>query len=85
VHAAGEQFLLLDRQRRGEVLQPRQRRAPGELDDQVAVGLGDDVRVPDRAASLRYQRMDSGPRQVGADGAVGDHPVVQEQQALPGP
>ena len=29
--------------------------------------------------------MDPGPRQVGADGAVGDHPVVQEQQALPGP
>jgi len=29
--------------------------------------------------------MDPGPRQVGADGAPGDHPVVQEQQALPGP
>ena len=85
VHAAGEQFLLLDRQRRGQVLQPRQRRQAGELDDQVAVGLGDDVRIPDRTASLRDQRMDPGPRQVGADGAVGDHPVVQEQQALPGP
>src|SRR6185503_6067502 len=33
VHTTGEQFLLLDRQRRGQVLQPRQRRPPGELDD----------------------------------------------------
>ena len=85
VRAAGEQLLLPARQRRGQFPQPRQRRPPGQLDDQVAVGAGDDVRVPDRAASLRHQRTDPGPRQVSADGAVGDHPVVQEQQALPGP
>jgi hypothetical protein len=70
---------------RGQLAQPRQRRAPAELDDQVAVGPGDGVRVPDRPASLRHQRMDPGPRKVSADGAVGDHPVVQEQQALPRP
>ena len=84
VHAPGQQFLLPDRQCRGHFPQPRQRRPPAELDDQIALGLCDRVGVPDRTASLRHQRMDPGLRQVGADGAVGDHPVVQEQQALPG-
>ena len=69
LHALGEQLPVPAGQRRGQLLQPGQRRAPAELEDHVAVGPGDGVGVTDRAASLRHQRVDLGVRQVGADGA----------------
>ena len=82
-NALGQQLLVPAGQRRGHLLQPRQRRTPAELVDHVALGPGDDVGVAHRAAALRDQRMDFGARQVNADGAAGQHPVVEEQPALP--
>src|SRR5580700_2586310 len=71
LQALGQQLLIPAGQRGGHLAQPDQGRAPAELMDQVAVGAGDDVRVPDGAAALGDQRMDLGVRQVDADGASG--------------
>ena len=85
LQALGQQFLVPAGQRGGHLAQPRQRRAPAELVDHVALGPGDDERVAHRAAALRDQRVDLGVRQVSADGAAGQHPAVQEQAGLPRP
>jgi 3-oxoacyl-[acyl-carrier protein] reductase len=71
LQALGQQLLVPAGQRGGHLAQPDQGRTPAELVDQVAVGAGDDVRVPDGAAALGDQRMDLGVRQVDADGASG--------------
>ncbi len=79
LQALGQQLLVPAGQRGGHLVQPDQGRTPAELVDQVAVGAGDDVRVPDGAAALGDQRMDLGVRQVDADGAGGQHAVVSEE------
>ena len=81
--ALGQQLLVPGGQRRGHLLQPRQRRTPAELADHVTLGPGDDVGVPHGTASLRDQGVDLGPGQVNADGTVLQHAVVKEQPALP--
>ena len=59
VQALLEQRALLVGRARGELAESLERGPPGELADEVALRLGHDVRVADRPAALRDDRVDA--------------------------
>ncbi len=83
---AGRRAAARQRVRAHDLGQPLQRRRPGQLVEDVALGAGDRHRRPGRAAALAHGRADG---DVAADeqpdGAVRVHLAVEEQPVRPGP
>jgi hypothetical protein len=78
--AAGRTALLVLGHAREVVLQPLERGLPGELEDDVALGVGDHGVAADRLAALGDHRPDRHAAQHGADRALVDDLAVDEQR-----